>query len=177
MVHDNPWFLVRKNDVLRPDGNDGVYYTVEHKPLEGRGGVEVLPITKEGKILLVRIARFTEDVICWEVPAGGQEQKDQDILETAKRELSEETGYSTDKFKVLYNPYMQLVGCATVKGNVVLAHEVEKISNGDMFDEGISEIKQFSLEEAEEMIKNGEIVDAQSIVAIYFYKLYLEDLK
>ena len=60
------------------------------------GGVSVLPVTDDGKILLVRQFRYPHGKLTLEIPAGKLENKDTDIYEAAMRELREETGATSD---------------------------------------------------------------------------------
>ncbi len=89
-VHENPWFTVR---------NRGGYYTVEHNQPQ----VAVLPILESRAIIMVRVKRPVLEDITLELPAGGME-RDERPVQTAARELAEETGieiHNIERFKRL----------------------------------------------------------------------------
>ena len=85
--YDNPWLRVEHNDVVHPDGRDGIYGVVRFKNV----AVGVLPIFEDGTVPLVGQHRFPSDTYSWELPEGGGPAGEDD-LETARRELAEETG-------------------------------------------------------------------------------------
>lgn len=81
-----PWYAVRQDEILLPDGSQGVYNTVT-KPT----AVWILPVTQENEIVLCRSYRYTVDDWCWELPAGGV-KPGQTLAEAALEELHEEVG-------------------------------------------------------------------------------------
>ncbi|XBQ16091.1 MAG: NUDIX hydrolase [Oceanicaulis sp.] len=89
VAYDNPWISVREYQVIRPDGAPGLYGVMEPKNL----AVGVLPLFENGDTLLVGQHRFALDAHSWELPEGGG-PLGEDPLETARRELAEETGYT-----------------------------------------------------------------------------------
>jgi ADP-ribose pyrophosphatase len=60
-----------------------------------QGGVGIVAVTEEGEVLLVRQYRHPAGEMLWEIPAGGREPGES-VLETARRELAEETGYGAE---------------------------------------------------------------------------------
>ena len=86
-VYDNPWIAVDDHEVTRPDGAPGQYGVVHFKNL----AIGVMPIDADGNVRLVGQHRFPQDRYSWELPEGGG-PLDQPPLESAKRELIEETG-------------------------------------------------------------------------------------
>jgi ADP-ribose pyrophosphatase len=172
IVHKNPWYSVRKDTVIRPDGQDGVYFVSESS--RGDGGVTIIPVNENGQILLIRIVRYTIQRSAWEVPCGGIEKGDNAEL-TARKELEEETGYESSSVRQLYGHYFQMNGSSDAKGHTVLMENLRKVSDGQLDEEGILETKFFTLEDIEQMIRDCDIVDAQSIAALYRYRLFLEE--
>lgn len=86
----NPWLEVREDAVTRPDGLLGLYTYVHFRNV----AVGVLPLLDDGRVVLVGQWRYTLDAYSWEVPAGGCHHDDAESpIETAHRELEEETGY------------------------------------------------------------------------------------
>lgn len=85
--YENPWVKLEHNDVLHPDGQAGIYGVVRFQ----NAAVGVLPIFEDGTVPLVGQHRFPSDTYSWELPEGGGPIGEDDI-ETARRELAEETG-------------------------------------------------------------------------------------
>lgn len=85
--YENPWMTVREYDVLRPDGQPGLYGVVEPK----NAAIGILPVYENGDTVLVGQHRFALDAWSWELPEGGGPEG-VSPLESAQRELEEETG-------------------------------------------------------------------------------------
>ncbi|MEO0466938.1 MAG: NUDIX hydrolase [Pseudomonadota bacterium] len=96
VVYENPWLTLRHHDVIHPDGSDGIYGVVHYKNL----AIGILPLFEDGSVPIVGQHRFPLDAYSWELPEGGGPHGE-DPLESAKRELSEETGYSATNWAVL----------------------------------------------------------------------------
>ena len=96
-VYDNPWIHVTEYDVINPSGGKGIYGKVHFKNI----AIGIIPLDDELNTWLVGQYRFTLNQYSWEIPAGGG-VFGIDPLESAKRELREETGLLADKWtKVL----------------------------------------------------------------------------
>ena len=72
LVYENPWIRVREDQVLRPDGQPGIYGVVEFK----NRAVGVLPVDDEGCIWLVGQHRYPLNSYSWEIPEGGSPQSE-----------------------------------------------------------------------------------------------------
>jgi 8-oxo-dGTP pyrophosphatase MutT (NUDIX family) len=87
LVYDNPWIRVTEYDAEAPTGRPALYGLVHMKNL----ALAVLPVHDDGTIVLVGQNRFALADYSWEIPEGGG-KLDVDPLESAQRELAEETG-------------------------------------------------------------------------------------
>lgn len=166
-VHENSWYKVRQDTVIRPDGKTGEYNVVEHP-----GAVYIVAIDDEKSILLIRQERYTTGIESYETPAGGIEAGEAP-LETAKRELKEETGYVAKHWEHL-TTIQAAKGITNAMGHVFLATDLENPGPHQQQEEGITDMKFVSFDKVEEMIRNGEMCDAQSIASIYAVKLALD---
>ena len=81
-----------------PNGNTAVWDFIGHQ-----GAAAVVPVTDDGKILMVRQYRNSVDRYTLEIPAGGLNSKDEPTIEAAARELEEETGYRSENLEWLIN--------------------------------------------------------------------------
>lgn len=86
LKYDNPWIRITEHDALAPTGRPALYGLVHQKHF----GIAVVPLHEDGTVTLVGQNRFPLGY-SWEVPEGGG-KLDVDPLESAKRELKEETG-------------------------------------------------------------------------------------
>lgn len=86
-AYENPWIAVTEFDATAPTGNPALYGLISYKNL----AIAVLPLFDDGATILVGQHRFPLRNYSWEIPEGGG-PLDQDPLESAKRELAEETG-------------------------------------------------------------------------------------
>lgn len=166
IVYENPWLFVREDQVIRPDGSDGVYGVVESKS----DSVFVVPIDADGNTYAVRQEHYTTREMAWQCVAG---RTDGESVETAaKRELLEEAGLRASSIKILTEA-RTATGMTTFKTTICLARNLE--ADNSQFDKDeISEVKKISLEEIKEMIFKGEITATESIAAFLMAIHYLE---
>jgi ADP-ribose pyrophosphatase len=97
----NPWWTYRKDKVLLPSGKQGEYHFVHVK-----GSSMILPVTGEGKIILVNQYRYLTDRESIEFPCGSVKENST-YEETARHELAEETGFDAGNIVAVaeFNPY------------------------------------------------------------------------
>lgn len=92
-VFDCPYFVTRSDRVTDGSGRPRHYYNVRMKNF----GIAVVPIDSEGHTVLVGQQRYLLGRFTWEVVRGGG-RLDMLALDSAKKELSEETGYHADNW-------------------------------------------------------------------------------
>ena len=154
-AHENPFYKVRHDSIIRPNGKKGDYYVVE----EG-ASVFVIAITDEQKILFIRMFRYTTQMDSWEIPAGGTDGEDP--LIAAQRELLEETGYTADNWEHIGT--LQMANGKTDSiGEVFVCSGLHSSTNHDQAEEGITEVTAFDKQEIMNMIANHEITDSTSL--------------
>lgn len=93
-VYENPWIAVTEFDAVAPTGNPALYGLVSYKNL----AIAILPLFDDGTTILVGQHRFPLGNYSWEIPEGGGPLSD-DPLESAKRELAEETGFQAAEWR------------------------------------------------------------------------------
>lgn len=94
VMYDNPWVRVTEHDAVAPTGRPALYGLVHMKNL----AMAVLPLHDDGTVVLVGQNRFAFADYSWEIPEGGG-ALDVDPLESAKRELAEETGLQAAEWR------------------------------------------------------------------------------
>jgi 8-oxo-dGTP pyrophosphatase MutT (NUDIX family) len=93
IVFDCPYFTTRSDRVQDGSGRPRHYYNIRMKNF----GIAVVPVDKNGLTILVGQQRYLLERFTWEVVRGGG-QVDRPPLESARKELSEETGYRADNW-------------------------------------------------------------------------------
>lgn len=134
--------------------------------IEHPGAVGVLPVLSDGSILFVQQYRPAVDRITLELPAGLKEQGERP-LETAKRELLEETGYEAEDFEYLLTFYPSF-GYSNEELVLYLAKNLLKKTT--VSEEGLTYLF-YKEEEVHSMLASGAIKDSKTLLALYHYFL------
>ena len=133
------------------------------------GGAVVVPVNKDGKIILITQYRYPHNKVIIELPAGKLE-KGEDPQVCATRELTEETGYSSNKVSKLGKIFTTPGFCDEVL-HIYLAEDLVPGNHAREEGEEDIEILELTLDEIDEKIRAGEIVDAKTICGVHYYKL------
>jgi len=130
----------------------------------------IAPMTRDGKILLIRQERIPIRQAIWEMPSGQIDDHNADpenIKDVALRELREETGYELAKAGELIplGHYFTSPGFTDERGYFFLARPVQPCEEGSHYDEGesILDCRKFSVEELRRMIAENGIRDANTL--------------
>ncbi|MCM3714844.1 NUDIX hydrolase [Halalkalibacter oceani] len=151
------------DDVTLPNGKKSKREIVKHP-----GAVAILPITKEGKLVLVRQYRKALDKVIVEIPAGKLERGEEPDA-AARRELEEETGYRSEKLHYLISFYTS-PGFADELIHLYECADLEK-GQGALDADEFLDVLEVTLEEAEQMIRDQTIYDAKTAFAVQYMKL------
>ncbi|MFC0775616.1 NUDIX domain-containing protein [Terrimonas alba] len=167
-VYDNKWINVTEYDVINPNGGKGIYGKVHFKNL----AIGIVVLDEALNTYLVGQYRFAINEYSWEIPEGGG-PLDVDPLDSAKRELLEETGLVAQDWTLLLK--MHLSNSVSDEYSVIyLARQLEQHTAMPEETEQLA-IKKIPFEEAWKMVEQGEITDAVSIAAIQKVKWMLRD--
>lgn len=153
-------------DVELPGGKTGYREIVNHP-----GGVGIVALTDDNKILMVRQFRKPIEKAILEIPAGKLE-KGEDPLECGKRELEEETGYKAAEFVSLGYLYPS-PGFANEVTHIYLAWGLEKGEVNPDEDEYL-DILEISVEEVYSAIMKNEINDAKTVIGFFKAMEYIK---
>ncbi len=143
------------------DEDEGREFDIE--VISHNGGAGVLPITSDGRVVLIRQWRYPLDRLCLEIPAGRIEPGD-DPESTARRELEEEAGLVADRLESL-GSLLPAPGYLTERVWVFLASGLSNVPQRLEEDERV-EIVEMSLDDALALVDTGEIDDAKTVVAL-----------
>jgi len=156
-------FNLKVDEIEYDSGNKGIREVIVHP-----GGAVVIPVTNEGKLVMVTQIRYPFQTTLLEFPAGKLDINE-DPLDCAVRELEEETGYKAAKVNKLGKIYTA-PGYCTETLHIYVAQELKKGDHKREEGELGMEVFELSLEEIETKINNGEIADAKSICGIFYLK-------
>lgn len=167
MVYESPWIKVTKHDVLNPAGNPATYSIVHFKGL----AIGVLPLDNELNTWLVGQWRYPVNEYSWEIPEGGG-ALNIDPVESAKRELKEETGIVAKNYKEIMR--MHLSNSATDELAIVYVATGLTFEESEPEESEVLQLKKIPLSEAYEWVMNGKITDAITVAAILKTKILLD---
>jgi len=157
-VHSGKVLDLDLDDVLEPGGIRGWREVVRQ-----RGSVAALPVLADGRVVLVRQYRYAVDAFVWELPAGRRDPGETPE-EGARRELEEEVGFRASALEPLLVFWTTPGFCDEVM-HLFRATGLEPVPPRPEADEKI-EAATFTLQEALEMIKSGEIREGKTLVAL-----------
>jgi ADP-ribose pyrophosphatase len=158
---------VIEDQVRLPDGSTAAREYVMHP-----GAAIILPLFDDGSVLLERQFRYPLGQHFYELPAGKLEA-DEPALETAKRELLEETGYVALEWRELGRLH-PCIGYSDERIDFFLARKLE--FRGAQLDEGeFLETLRVPLSESVDWIRRGRITDAKTILGLFWAEKLLKE--
>lgn len=161
MALDERWFKVRKDVVELPNGK-----VLDDYFLWLSGDVAmVIPVTEDGKMILVKQYKYGADEEVIEFPAGYVD-KNEDPEAAAKRELEEETGYSAKSLELLGEFHLSPTK-SDGRTFIYLAKDVVKNKETKLDASEDIEVLEIPQEEVMDMIKKGEIRVSDSVAAFF----------
>ena len=159
-----PIFSVTVDRALDPDG-----FEIKRAIVQHQGSAVVMPIDEKRRILLVRQYRLPAHRYLWELPAG-RIDPGETALQSARRELREETGYRAKKFTKLGEFYPS-PGFLTEKMTIYIATGLTVGEQTPMEDERIA-LRWFSAREIDSMIGSGKLLDAKTNLGFLWWQRY-----
>jgi 8-oxo-dGTP pyrophosphatase MutT (NUDIX family) len=158
IAYENRWIRVREDQVIRPDGQPGIYGVVEVPPSVG-----IVAINQKDHIVLVGQWRYTLNRYLWEIPRGGSEG-DPDLLAVAKRELAEEAGIEAESWERLGTVDVNS-GITSDVQHLFLATDLRPAEAPHDAEEKI-DVAWHPFEQVLDMAMHGQITEVCSVVAI-----------
>ncbi len=150
-------------DTMEIDGNHtAVWDFIKHK-----GAAAVVPVTDDGRILMVKQFRNALDRYTLEVPAGALDGETEPGIKCAARELEEETGYRSNELEWLITLRTTVAFC-NEKIEVFVARNLIP-SQQHLDDDEFIDLKSYTIDELKEKIFTGEIEDGKTISALLAY--------
>lgn len=163
-VYRSRFNRIRIDHVRMPDGD-----TTDREIVEHLSAVGAVPLTAQGEVVLLRQYRHAFGERFWEIPAGKLDQDGEDPAEAMQRELAEEVQLRAGRLEHLLT-FTNSAGWNDERTHVYLATElVDAPRPGDFtlrHEEADMEIRRVPLERAVQMVHDGEIVDAKTVVGL-----------
>ena len=163
-VLDGTLLKVHRDRVRLPDGSEGTREYIRHP-----GAVAIVPLFDDGRLLLERQFRYPHSREFIEIPAGKLEEGEPH-LETAKRELLEETGYCAQEWTrlgVIHTAIAYTDEAIELFIARTLDHVGQKLDQGEFL-----ETLLVPFDEAIAMIRDGRITDAKTVAALLWVKQF-----
>lgn len=132
-----------------------------------KGAAAVVPVTEDGKILMVRQYRNALERYTLEIPAGALDEEDEPGIVCAGRELEEETGFRCDKLEWLITLRTTVAFC-NERIEVFVARNLIP-SKQHLDEDEFIDLQAYTLEELQAKIFSGEIEDSKTVAALMAY--------
>ena len=164
------WFTVRQEKLEMPNGSVIEEYFVHEYP----EWVNVIAITGDEKIVMIRQYRHALGRVSFEIPAGVCENNGTTLEENARRELAEETGYCGGNWRY----FMSLSPNPATNTNLAhtfIAENVRKSDSRKLDKTECIDVHLLSFDEVFELLQRNEIV--QSLMAAPLWKLFYDRKK
>jgi ADP-ribose pyrophosphatase len=165
LVFDGKLLKVYRDEVRLPDGTRGIREYIRHP-----GAVAVAPLFDDGTVLLERQFRYPHRREFIEVPAGKLEPNEPH-LETAKRELLEETGYTAAEWTRL-GVIHTAIAYSDEAIEIFLAKKLKKERSAQLDAGEFVETLIVPFDEALAMVHDGRITDAKTVAALLWVRTW-----
>ena len=153
---------VYKDHMKFSNGNTEEWDYIHHK-----GAAAVVPVTDDGKIIMVRQYRNALERFTLEIPAGALDEADEPGLTCATRELEEETGYRSENLEWLITLRTTVAFCDERIEVYVAKNLIPSKQHLDPNE--FVNVETYTIDELKEKVFSGEIEDSKTVAAIMAY--------
>ena len=167
-IYNNPWISLREYQVQNPAGKPGIYGKVHFKNI----AIGIIVLDENKNTWLVGQYRFPLNQYSWEIPEGGCPEGT-DPLESAKRELLEETGITANHWEEIQQMHLS----NSVSDELAIIYLARDLSFGQSQPEDTEQlqVKKIPFEQAYEWVITGKITDSISVAAILKLQLLIQN--
>jgi ADP-ribose pyrophosphatase len=162
IIYQSPWVNLYVDKVRFPSGlviED--YHLLDFQ----RTAVTMIVENDRGSIIFARISRYATGTTEWELPAGGVEIGESEI-EAAKREVLEETGYTSEAHQLIYS-YYPMNGNANKLFHILHCRAIEQIRDFDK--DEVMETRWFTRDEVRQMLRDKAVTDGFTLTALLLW--------
>lgn len=158
IINKNAWWEYKRDIIELPDGTQSEYYYGE-----SNGGALTVPILDDGRLVLVSQYRYLRDQMSVEFPCGRIDDNESP-QSAAERELLEESGYRSSNFLKI-GSFFGSISYVKSPLHVFIADEIVQVGAPKNTVRESTEVIYRRVDEFEDMIKRGEIVDGSTLSA------------
>jgi 8-oxo-dGTP pyrophosphatase MutT (NUDIX family) len=158
--YDNKWIQVVEHQVINPAGGKGIYGKVHFK----NKAIGIVALDKENNTWLVGQWRYPLNEWSWEIPEGGGPLLDE-VLESAKRELKEETGLVANKWTMIQRTHLSN-SVSDEEGFIFLAEDLTQHESELEDTEADMKVWKLPFSEALQMVLDGKITDSLTVMGL-----------
>ncbi len=159
-IYENPWIKLEQHQVINPAGGKGIYGKIHFK----NKAIGIIALDDEQNTWLVGQHRYPLDEWSWEIPEGGG-PLEIDALESAKRELKEETGLEATKWRMIQRSHLSN-SVSDEEGFVFLAEGLVQGATHREETEADMKVWKLPFSEALQLVLDGKITDSLSVMGI-----------
>lgn len=167
VVYQGSFLRVLRDEVELPNGKKGTREYIPHP-----GASMVIPVTAEGRLVMLRQYRYAVQKVFIEFPAG-KIDAGEEPLQTAQRELAEETGLVASHLEHLTTIH-PVIGYSNEFIEIYLAKGLEQ-AEAHPDEEEFVDVFEISFSEAMALMKKGEITDVKTMVGLFWYQQVLKE--
>lgn len=162
-IFNDRWFKVRKEKCETPEGIIVDPYYVYDFPT----WVGALPVTEDGKLVMVRQYRHALGETILEIPGGCVDDTDKDFEEAVARELLEETGYIFSSYEYLG----RISPNPSTNSNLLhmfLAKGGQKVASQKLDENEVMEVVLLSVDELKQLLRENKIIQSMHVSCILY---------
>lgn len=170
IVLENKFFSIQKDRCQKTDGKIVENYYTVHRP----DVAIIAAFTPNLDLILIHQYRHPVHSLDYELPAGYLEPNETNILQAAKRELLEETGYETDSLEKIQETYAS-AGFMSNKVHFFIGFNAKKVAEQKLDNSEELEVHIMPWKKALEYLKEEKVKDLGSVTGILLAKNYLKE--
>ncbi len=162
VIHESPWVNLYLDKVRFPNGRVIDDFHILDFPY---AAVTMIAENEKGEVLFSLISRYATGTTEWELPAGALEAGESE-LEAARREVLEETGYTSDQHELLYT-YYPMNGNANMRFHIVHCRAGKRVQDFDR--DEVSDVRWFTKDEIRQMLSDRVVTDGFTLTALLLW--------
>lgn len=165
--YNNPWIKITENKTVDAAGGDGIYGVVHYKNI----AIGIIPLDEEYNTWLVGQYRYPLNKYSWEICEGGG-IRNENVLESAKRELLEELGIKANSWNKIMDMHLSN-SVSDEEGVIYIAKDLSYFKSRPE-DCEVLQTKKVPFNTVYNMVMNGEITDSLTVAGILKTKILVD---